>query len=154
MNNTENRCFRNKNFELNGQKVQLLISQIYSASRLTVATQQTFLQVSQSGYANFIDRHASRKSFDTQPPNGNSSILTGTDKVEAKAQQLYKTGKLPFVVICSRNCGNSYLNLLLISTKHPQFRSILSLAFDISARIPLFGENNIHMYLAVVSKVT
>ena len=119
-----------------------------------MATQQAFLQVSQSGYANLMDRHASIKSFNTQPPNGNSSVLTGTDKVEAKAQQLYKTRKLAFVVICSRNCGNSYLNLLLISTKHPQFRSILSLAFDISARIPLFGENNIHMYLAVVSKVT
>ena len=62
---------------------------IYSATRLTVATQQTFLQVSQSRYANLIDRHASIKSFNTQLPNENLSILT--NKVEAKAQQLYKT---------------------------------------------------------------
>lgn len=48
-----------------------------------------FLQVSQSRYANLIDRHASIKSFNTQLPNENLSILT--DKVEAKAQQLYKT---------------------------------------------------------------
>ena len=61
----------------------------YSATRLTVATQQTFLQVSQSRYANLIDRHASIKSFNTQLPSENLSILT--DKVEAKAQQLYKT---------------------------------------------------------------
>ena len=47
------------------------------------------LQVSQSRYANLIDRHASIKSFNTQLPNENLSILT--DKVEAKAQQLYKT---------------------------------------------------------------
>ena len=33
------------------------------------------------------------------------------------------------------------------------FRSLLSLTFDISARIPLFSENNIHTYLNVVSKV-
>ena len=55
----------------------------YSATRLTVATQQTFLQVSQSRYANLIDRHASIKSFNTQLPNENLSILT--NKVEAKA---------------------------------------------------------------------
>ena len=48
-----------------------------------------FLQVSQSRYANLIDRHASIKNFNTQLPNENLSILT--DKVEAKAQQLYKT---------------------------------------------------------------
>ena len=34
----------------------------YSATRLTVATQQTFLQVSQSGYANLINGHASLQS--------------------------------------------------------------------------------------------
>ena len=61
----------------------------YSATRLTVATQQTFFQVSQSRYAILIHRHASIKSFNTQLPNENLSILT--DKVEAKAQQLYKT---------------------------------------------------------------
>ena len=33
------------------------------------------------------------------------------------------------------------------------FRSLLSLTSDISARIPLFSENNIHTYLNVVSKV-
>ena len=48
-----------------------------------------FLQVSQSRYANLIDKHAYIKSFNTQLPNENFSILT--DKVEAKAQQLYKT---------------------------------------------------------------
>ena len=48
-----------------------------------------FLQVSQSRNANLIDRQASIKSFITQLPNENLSILT--DKVEAKAQQLYKT---------------------------------------------------------------
>ena len=32
-----------------------------------------FLQVSQSGYANLIDRHASIKSFNTQLPNENLS---------------------------------------------------------------------------------
>ena len=40
-----------------------------------------FLQVSQSRYANLIDRHASIKSFNTQLPNENLSILT--DEVEA-----------------------------------------------------------------------
>ena len=35
----------------------------YSATRLTVATQQTFLQVSQSGYTNVIDGHASLQSW-------------------------------------------------------------------------------------------
>ena len=34
----------------------------YSETRLTVATQQTFLQVSQSGYANLINGHASLQS--------------------------------------------------------------------------------------------
>ena len=59
-----------------------------------------FLQVSQSRYANLIDRHASIKSFNTQLPNENLSILT--DEVEAKAQQLYKTGKIAFVVIVAQ----------------------------------------------------
>ena len=35
----------------------------YSVTRLTVATQQTFLQVSQSGYTNVIDGHASLQSW-------------------------------------------------------------------------------------------
>ena len=35
----------------------------YSATRLTVATQQTFLQVRQSGYTNVIDGHASLQSW-------------------------------------------------------------------------------------------
>ena len=35
----------------------------YSATRLTVATQITFSQVSQSGYANVIDGHASLQSW-------------------------------------------------------------------------------------------
>ena len=59
-----------------------------------------FLQVSQSRYANLIDRHASIKSFNTQLPNENLSILT--DKVEAKAQQLYKTWKIAFGVTVAR----------------------------------------------------
>ena len=36
---------------------------LYSVTRLTVATQQTFLQVSQSGYTNVIDGHASLQSW-------------------------------------------------------------------------------------------
>ena len=35
----------------------------YSTTRLTVATQQTFLQVSQSGYTNVIDGHASLQNW-------------------------------------------------------------------------------------------
>ena len=35
----------------------------YSVTRLIVATQQTFLQVSQSGYTNVIDGHASLQSW-------------------------------------------------------------------------------------------
>ena len=39
------------------------VKETYSAARLTVATQQTFLQGSQSGYTNVIDGHASLQSW-------------------------------------------------------------------------------------------
>ena len=61
-----------------------------------------FLQVSQSGSSTLIDRHASIKGF--------QHLSIETDKVEAKAQQLYKTRKIAFVVICSLNCKNNWLN--------------------------------------------
>jgi len=61
----------------------------YSATRLAVAAQRAFLQVGQSGCASLVDGRASIKGFNTQLPNENLSILT--DKVEAKAEQLYKT---------------------------------------------------------------
>ena len=40
-----------------------LVQCCYSVTHLTVATQQTFLQVSQSGYTNVIDGHASLQSW-------------------------------------------------------------------------------------------
>jgi len=61
----------------------------YSAARLAVAARQAFLQVGQSGCAGLVGGRASMEGFNTQLPNENLSILT--DKVEAKAEQLYKT---------------------------------------------------------------
>ena len=40
-----------------------LLQCCYSVTHLIVATQQTFLQVSQSGYMNVIDSHASLQSW-------------------------------------------------------------------------------------------
>ena len=45
-------------FFQNWHSPELLMFAVLSATRLTVATQQTFLQVSQSGYTNVIDGHA------------------------------------------------------------------------------------------------
>lgn len=48
---------------------------VYSATRLTVAIQQTFLEVSHwARYANLMDRHAFEESFNMQQPNGGESV--------------------------------------------------------------------------------
>ena len=59
----QSNCSAATTCSISGQSLVQLVQCCYSVTRLTVATQQTFLQVSQSGYTNVIDGHASLQSW-------------------------------------------------------------------------------------------
>ena len=79
----------------------------YSATRLTVATQQTFLQVSQSGYANLINGHAS-----LQSPTGkwhNNELLKTCRFVKGGRYLLEDSAALYSLYTCNINVIGLYI---------------------------------------------
>ena len=66
----------------------------YSATRLTVATQQTFLQVSQSGYANLINGHAS-----LQSPTRQCEVPSRVVRCLSESKNMHQICENPFTGI-------------------------------------------------------